>query len=80
MGQRTSTRRPNGSGEFPVRSVRVSDEVWEKAKRRATFEGVTMSRVLAVVVEGYADGYIDLPTVKMVYPTPKVPSEAPAAT
>jgi len=73
MSMRTSSRRPNDAGSFPVRSVRVSDEVWEKAKRRANLEGVTMSRVLALVVEGYADGYLNMPTTRMVYEQPKVP-------
>lgn len=64
-------RRPNGSPEAPVRSVRITDPLWAKAKRRADHEGVTMSEVLASFVQGYADGYIDMPQVKIVYHKPK---------
>lgn len=60
-------RRPNGSAPDPVRSVRCSDEMWSAAKRRAESDGVTMSRVLSLIIEGYALGKIDLPRVHIVY-------------
>lgn len=60
-------RRPNGSPEAPVRSVRITDPLWAKAKMRADHDGVTMSEVLSSFVKGYADGYLDLPQVQVVY-------------
>jgi hypothetical protein len=65
-----------GSPEVPVRSVRVDDELWEKAKRRATFEGVTMSQVLWEFTKGYADGGLNRPITQVVYTQPK-PIEEP---
>ena len=58
-------RRPNGTGAFPVRSVRVADDTWAAAKTRAAGEGVTISHVLSLLVEGYAKGEVDVPTVAM---------------
>lgn len=63
----TRPRRPKGS--MPARSVRVSDEFWEKARSRAEYEGVTVSHVAAVLIEGYAKGLINLPQVKVLYET-----------
>lgn len=53
---------------YPTRSVRIEDMTWNKAKARAESEGVTISRVLSLFVEGYARGMIDLPKMQMVYP------------
>jgi len=62
------TRRTRG---LPVRSVRISDEVWNKAYARAKREGIdTMSYVIALLVESYAKGLIDLPRVQLVYSKP----------
>lgn len=61
------TRRPNGSTPHPARSIRVSDETWERAKRRATYDGVTISHVGATLIEGYAQGLIDLPKTQVVF-------------
>jgi hypothetical protein len=55
---------------MPARSVRISDEVWEQAKRRADHDGVTISHVLFSLCEGYARGMINLPQVKVVYSPP----------
>lgn len=63
----TNHRRPNGSRPIPVRSVRVTDDVWEKARYRANMEGVTMSYVVQVIMEGYASGMLDLPRMVMQY-------------
>lgn len=53
---------------LPVRSVRISDEVWEAASRRAQKEGIdTMSYVISLLVESYAKGLIDLPKVQLVF-------------
>lgn len=60
-------RRPNGSKEMPVRSVRVPEEAWEKARRRANYEGLTMSNVIAQIVDGYAAGLLDLPKHVITY-------------
>jgi len=56
----------------PVRSVRVSDAVWEAARRRASLDGVTMSHVMLTFVEGYAKGLVDLPRVTIQYAPPRV--------
>lgn len=61
------TRRPNGSTPHPSRSVRVSDETWNRARRRASFDRVTISHVAAQLIEGYAAGLIDLPKVTKTY-------------
>lgn len=39
----------------PRRSVRVPDPVWEKAKKKATKRGETMSDVIRRVLQQYAD-------------------------
>jgi hypothetical protein len=60
--------------EDPVRSVRVGDPLWEKAKRRAAYEGITMSQFLYAMVEGYANNQIGMPQVQVVYHQPVVPA------
>lgn len=60
-------RRPNGSKEMPARSIRVGDEAWERAKRRANYEGVTMSNMAAQLIDGYGKGFINLPKHQVVY-------------
>jgi hypothetical protein len=65
-----------GKKEVPVRSVRVDNELWEKARRRATYEGVTMSQVLYEFTKGYADGMLDRPQRQMVF----TPARAPEST
>lgn len=69
-------RRPNGSKEMPARSIRCSDEAWEPAKRRANYEGVTMSNMAAQLIEGYGKGLIDLPKVQRVYQPTREPGTA----
>lgn len=64
-------RRPNGSRTLPVRSLRCSDEVWDAARRRAAYEGVTISHVLNLMVEGYAQGLLDMPRVRVMYQPPR---------
>ena len=58
-------KKPAGSKSDPVRSVRMSDAIWESARRRATYDGVTMSHVLVTFMEGYALGLIDLPRISV---------------
>lgn len=51
-----------------VRSVRVSDPIWDAARTRAEKEGdYTMSFVVGLLVEGYAKGLINLPQVQLVF-------------
>lgn len=73
---RAKARRPMGTNRAPVRSVRVSDEVWEAAKRRAAYEGVTMSTVLVEFAEGYAKGLVDRPKVTVTYSPPRAERSA----
>jgi hypothetical protein len=54
----------------PVRSVRVDEALWARAKRRAKADGVTMSDVMFRFVEGYAKGMLNLPKVQVVYERP----------
>jgi len=56
---------------MPARSVRISDEVWDKARHRAAFEGVTVSHVIFSLLEGYAKGLLNLPKVQVQYQQPK---------
>lgn len=58
-------KRPTGTKADPVRSVRISNEVWEAARRRATYDGVTMSHVLVTFMEGYSQGLLDLPRISV---------------
>lgn len=68
----TSRARPRrAKGATPARSLRVADEPWDKARRRAEYEGHTVSSAAALLIEGYADGLINLPTIKVVYDAPK---------
>jgi hypothetical protein len=60
-------KRPIGTKADPVRSVRISDELWEAARRRATYDGVTMSHVLVTFVEGYSKGLIDMPRISVSF-------------
>lgn len=61
---RTRNRQAGGS---PTRTTRIGDEVWEKAKKRAESDGVSMSQLMNTLVEGYSEGKIDLPRVELVY-------------
>ena len=53
-----------------VRSVRVGDDVWQAARKRADKEGVTINYVLGQILEGYSQDLLDLPTVTKTYATP----------
>lgn len=48
-------------------SIRCTEELWTAARRRANKEGVTMNHVMTEILEGYATGRVDLPTVTKVY-------------
>lgn len=66
------------TGAMPARSVRVGDDVWLKAKKRAEFDGVTISHVIYVLLEGYAKGYLNLPQVEVRYSQPRMPDRETA--
>ncbi len=63
----TRTRRPRGSDELSVRTFRTDDLTWERARARATRDGMSISRVVATLLDGYARGHIDLPEIHFVY-------------
>ena len=44
---------PTGEGETPIRTVRVSDELWEAAKRVASDRGETVTDVILRALERY---------------------------
>lgn len=72
MGNTPTRARPRrAKGATPARSLRVSDETWDTARRRAEYEGHTVSSAAALLLEGYAKGLINLPKVQVVYETPK---------
>lgn len=78
MVKASRTRRPTGSPHAPVRTVRVEDDLWNKAKRRAAYDGVTISSVLYALVEGYAKGLLDMPKVQVIYSQPRTPQAEPS--
>lgn len=51
----------------PARSVRIDDDVWSRARARAKSDGITISEVINRFVEGYAEGHINAPQMRMVY-------------
>lgn len=58
-----------GKKVYPSQTVRVDPEKWAKARMRAEQDGLTVSRLASMFIEGYADGHIDAPQVRVVYPT-----------
>ena len=64
MAQRV--RRPNGVSHHPTRSIRVDDRTWKHAKRRAEREGMTMSRLVNLLLEGYGEKIVSAPTQTLV--------------
>jgi len=57
------------NGQSPTRSVRIDTETWDSAKKRAEGDGVSISRALNLLTQGYARGMINLPKVKIIYDT-----------
>lgn len=55
----------------PVRTARISEDVWAKAKKRATKDNLNMSNVMSRLVEAYSRGMVDVPKVQLVYPKEK---------
>lgn len=69
--------KPSSSRGLPVRSVRISNEIWNAAKSRAEREShMTMSWIVSAFVEGYAKGIIDVPRLVLV--SDPTGDEAPA--
>lgn len=58
-------------------SVRTTDDLWARAKKRAEGEGVTLNHVMNEILEGYARGMINLPKVVKQYQVPS--SSAPVS-
>ena len=75
MASTAAPRRPQGSGGLNVHSLRCSDEVWTLAARRAAREGITMSYVIAQLLEGFGLGYVDPPVIERTF----VPTRQPTA-
>lgn len=59
--------RARGQGKTPSRSVRVSDEIWTSAQRRAIYEGHPISYVIQSFLEAYGEGKVNLPR-KVIVP------------
>lgn len=51
-------------GKTMNRSVRMSVDAWDKLKERAEKEGVPVNYVMEVFGTAYANGQLDLPTIK----------------
>jgi hypothetical protein len=62
-----SRRTKAGAGPKQSHSVRVHDDVWAKAKRRAELEGTTVNGVVEEILEGYGAGLINLPKITKTY-------------
>lgn len=60
-----------GRGPKQSHSVRVHDDVWAKARQRAAQEGTTINGVVEEIIEGYAQGLLNLPKITKTYTTPK---------
>lgn len=52
-------------------SVRVHEDLWVKARRRAETEGTTINGVIEEIVEGYATGLVNLPRITKTYSNPR---------
>lgn len=65
---RRVAKRPAGSSSDPVRSMRVAEDTFSAAKRRAENEdGVTVSFVVQTFLEMYGKGMLSLPRMVMSY-------------
>lgn len=65
-------------GVTSSRSVRVPDDVWERARSRADSEGVSINYVVNEILDGYSRGMLNLPKVKVVKSYGSAASTAPA--
>lgn len=57
---------PGVSSRTEVHSIRVKNGVWIKARKRAKKEGIAVSRVAGLLIEGYALGQIS-PRVELTF-------------
>lgn len=48
-------------------SVRTTDEIWERARKRSRADSISMNAMINELLEGYGRGLIDLPTVIKKY-------------
>jgi hypothetical protein len=51
-------QRPAGSAPMPPRTFRAPDDVWDAARDRADTDGLTISHVLVLLLQGYISGEI----------------------
>jgi hypothetical protein len=51
----------------PSHSIRTTDEVWLRARRRSVAEGTTINGVMNELLDGYGRGMINLPTITKSY-------------
>lgn len=54
-------------GDNTSHSIRTSDRLWNRAKARAQRDKVSLNQALNLLLEGYADGKLTLPTVTKTY-------------
>lgn len=62
-----SSRTKAGAGPKQSHSVRVHDDIWAAARRRAISEGTTVNGVVEEILEGYSRGLINLPKITKTY-------------
>lgn len=44
----------------PIRSFRVTDEIWQTAQVRAQREGITVTELIVTMLEAYGQGRMDI--------------------
>lgn len=49
-----------------VRSIRVDDELWNTARRRATEDGRTISSAINLLLQAYGERLLQLPETKLI--------------
>lgn len=54
-------------GTTASRSLRCTPALWDAARERAEKEGMSLNRLLVLLLEGYAQGAIDTPQVVVKY-------------
>lgn len=68
--------RPTGNASdaaTSTHSIRTEDDVWERARTRATGAGTNMNRVLEAIMIGYANELMDLPRVEKTWTPTRSP-------
>ena len=71
-----SVSRPTSSSTdaaTSTHSIRSSDDVWERAKVRATAARSNMNRVIEAIMIGYANDLMDLPAVEKTWTATRSP-------